>query len=53
MLFNILMTIVVAGIILWLINRKIPMPGLLRKVLSAIVVFAVLAWLLGTAGIII
>jgi len=49
-----LVTIVIAlgvvGLLLWLVNRYIPMQGQIKSILNGIVVIAVVLWLLRVAG---
>ncbi len=51
MLLDLVMTFLVAGFLLFLVNRVIPMPPLARKVVTAILLFAVVAFLLGLVGV--
>lgn len=50
-LFNILLVIIVAGFLLWLVNRIIPMNRKIKKILNIVVVLVVLIWLLNVFGI--
>jgi hypothetical protein len=47
---QILFTLIVIGVILWLINRFIPMAGSIKSILNAVVVIGVLWWLLNVFG---
>lgn len=49
-LLQILLVLVVVGVLLWLINRFIPMQGTIKSILNAIVVVAVVVWLLNVFG---
>jgi hypothetical protein len=40
----------VIGVLLWLINRFIPMAGSIKTILNAVVVIAVILWLLNVFG---
>jgi hypothetical protein len=40
----------VIGILLWLINRFIPMQGTIKSILNAVVVICVVLWLLNVFG---
>ena len=51
-LIDIVVTLVVVGVILWLINRFIPMAGPIKTILNAVVVIAVIWWLLGILGVV-
>ena len=42
--------LIVVGIILWLINRFIPMQGTIKSILNAVVVIVVVLWLLNVFG---
>jgi hypothetical protein len=49
-LIQIVMVLIVVGVILWLINRFIPMQGTIKSILNAVVVIAVVLWLLNVFG---
>jgi hypothetical protein len=49
-LLNIVVTLIVVGILLWLVNRFIPMAGSIKTILNAVVVIAVVLWLLNAFG---
>jgi hypothetical protein len=51
-LINLVIILVVVGVILWLINSYIPMQATIRKILNAVVVIAVVIWLLSVFGLI-
>lgn len=51
-LLNVVLTLVVVGVILWLINTYIPMQSTIKSILNAVVVIAVVLWLLYGFGII-
>jgi hypothetical protein len=50
MLINVLITLVVVGIILWLVNNKLPMDGTIKTIINIIVIIAVILWLLRSFG---
>ncbi len=50
-LLNVVLTLVVVGVILWLINTYIPMQGTIKKILNIVVVVVVILWLLYGFGI--
>lgn len=50
-LLNVVLTLVVVGVILWLINTYIPMQGTIKKILNIVVVIVVILWLLYGFGI--
>jgi hypothetical protein len=45
-LVTLVITLGVVGLLLWLVNRYIPMQGTIKGILNAIVVIAVVLWLL-------
>ena len=49
-LITLVVTLVVVGLILWLINNYIPMDGTIKKILNVVVVIAVIFWLLSVFG---
>ena len=49
-LLQIVMVLVVVGVLLWLINRFIPMQGTIKSILNAVVVIVVVLWLLNVFG---
>jgi hypothetical protein len=50
-LINVVVVLIVVGVILGLINRYIPMAGSIKSILNAIVIIAVVLWLLSVFGI--
>jgi hypothetical protein len=49
-LLQVVVTLIVVGILLWLVNRFIPMAGSIKSILNAVVVIAVVMWLLNIFG---
>jgi hypothetical protein len=49
-LLSILLTLIVVGVLLWLVNRFIPMAGSIKSILNAVVVIGVVLWLLDIFG---
>jgi hypothetical protein len=49
-LLQVLVVLVVVGLLLWLVNRFIPMEGTIKSILNAVVVIAVVLWLLNIFG---
>ena len=49
-LLQILLVLIVVGVLLWLVNRFIPMQGTIKAILNAIVIIAVVLWLLNVFG---
>jgi 1-acyl-sn-glycerol-3-phosphate acyltransferase len=50
-LLNVVVTLVVVGLILWVINTYIPMQGAIKSILNLVVVIAVVMWLLYGFGV--
>ena len=50
-LIHVVVVLIVVGVILWLINRFIPMAGSIKTILNAVVVIAVVLWLLNVFGV--
>jgi len=51
-LINIVVVLIVVGVLLWLVNRYIPMAGSIKNILNIVVIIAVVLWLLRTFGVI-
>ncbi|MES2798026.1 MAG: Thivi_2564 family membrane protein [Bacteroidota bacterium] len=49
-LFNILIALIIAGVLLWLVNNFIPMDGKVKRILNIVVVIAIVIWLLRAFG---
>jgi hypothetical protein len=49
-LMQILLALIVVGVLLWLVNRFIPMQGSIKSILNGVVVIAVVLWLLNVFG---
>ena len=49
-LINIVIVLIVVGVLLWLINRYIPMQGTIKSILNAVVVIVVVLWILNVFG---
>ncbi len=50
-LFTILITLIVVGVLLWLVNTYIPMDSKIKKILNIVVVVLVVLWLLNAFGV--
>lgn len=50
-LTSVVVTLIVVGVLLWLVNTYIPMDGKIKSILNAVVVIAVVIWLLYAFGI--
>lgn len=51
-LVTVVLTLIVVGVLLWLINTYIPMAASIKKILNIVVVVAVVIWLLYGFGVI-
>jgi hypothetical protein len=51
-LITIVITLIVVGVLLWLINTYIPMDAKIKQLLNIVVVIAVVIWLLSAFGVI-
>jgi hypothetical protein len=45
-LVTVVVALLVVGVLLWLVNRYIPMQGTIKGILNAVVVIVVVLWLL-------
>lgn len=50
-LLNVVIILIVVGVLLWLVNSYIPMDGKIKSILNAVVVIAVVIWLLQAFGV--
>ena len=50
-LMTVVITLIVVGVLLWLVNTYIPMDGKIKNILNAVVVIAVIVWLLYAFGV--
>lgn len=50
-LLSVVFTLIVVGVLLWAINRFIPMQGTIKNILNAVVVICVIIWLLQLFGV--
>ncbi len=50
-LISIAITLIVVGVLLWLVNTYIPMDGKIKKVLNVVVMVVVVLWLLNVFGV--
>ena len=51
-LITLVITLVVVGVILWLINNYLPMDRKIKMILNIVVMIAVILWLLSAFGLI-
>ena len=49
-MISILVTLVIVGLLLWLVNNYIPMDGKIKSILNIVIVIAVVLWLLQSFG---
>jgi len=50
-LINLVVTLIVIGVLLWLVNTYIPMDRKIKSILNAVIVIAVILWLLSVFGV--
>jgi hypothetical protein len=50
-LLQVVIVLIVVGVLLWLVNNYLPMDGKIRSILNAVVVIAVVLWLLQAFGV--
>lgn len=51
-LISLIVTLIVIGVLLWLVNTYIPMDGKIKNILNVVVVICMVIWLLYAFGII-
>ncbi|MGA9779815.1 MAG: Thivi_2564 family membrane protein [Limisphaerales bacterium] len=51
-LISLIVTLIVIGVLLWLVNSYIPMDGKIKKILNVVVTICVVVWLLSVFGVI-
>jgi hypothetical protein len=51
-IISLIIILVVIGVILWLVNTKIPMDSTIKAIINVVVLIAVLVWLLSVFGVI-
>ena len=51
-LMSVIGTLIVVGILLWLVNSFLPMDAKIKQILNIVVVIAVVLWLLSAFGLI-
>ncbi len=50
-LLQVILILIIVGFLLWFVNRFIPMAGSIKSILNAVVIIAVVLWLLNIFGI--
>ena len=48
---SLIITLIVVGVLLWLVNTYIPMDSKIKNILNIVVVIAVILWLLRAFGV--
>jgi flagellar biogenesis protein FliO len=49
-LMQLIITLVIVGVLLWLVNRFIPMQSSIKSILNGVVVIAVVLWIANLFG---
>jgi hypothetical protein len=49
-LIGLIITLVVVGVLLWLLNNYVPMDGKIKRIINVVVVIVVVIWLLQAFG---
>ncbi len=50
-LIGLILTLVVVGVLLWLLNNYVPMDSKIKAIINAVVVIVVVIWLLQAFGV--
>ena len=50
-LISLVVTLIVVGVLLWLVNTYLPMDGKIKNILNVVVVICVVVWVLYAFGI--
>ena len=50
-LIGLILTLVVVGVLLWLLNNYVPMDSKIKSIINAVVVIVVVIWLLQAFGV--
>lgn len=50
-MLGVIITLIVVGVLLWLVNSYIPMDGKIKNILNVVVVIVVILWLLNIFGV--
>ena len=51
-LVQVLLTLIVVGVLLWLVNRFIPMQSSIKSILNGVVVICVVLWIVNLFGLV-
>jgi len=49
-LISLIVTLIVVGVLLWLVQRYIPMDATIKRIITIVVIVAVCIWLLSLLG---
>lgn len=49
-IINVVIVLIIVGVLLYLINRYLPMDGKIKQILNIVIVIAVIIWLLKAFG---
>lgn len=49
--FNVVLVLICAGVVLYLINRYVPMDGKIKNILNWVIILIIVFWLLNIFGI--
>ena len=50
-MISLVITLIIVGVLLWLVNNYVPMDGKIKQILNAVVVICVVVWLLTAFGV--
>ena len=50
-MISLIVTLIVIGVLLWLVNSYIPMDGKIKKIINVVAVICVVVWLLSVFGV--
>ena len=50
-LIGLVVTLVVVGVLLWLLNNYVPMDGKIKQIINVVVVIVVVVWVLQAFGV--
>jgi hypothetical protein len=50
-MIGVVITLIVVGVLLWLVNTMIPMDANIKKIINVVVVICVVLWLLSVFGV--
>lgn len=50
-LIQIVITLIVVGVLLWLVNSYIPMDAKIKQILNVVVIICIVLWLLSAFGV--